>query len=62
MHVESSPKLPGYFNGTAIYIFTALVLSVLSKNLDLNLNDSESVMLLSGSSLQYCHTRSHVFK
>ena len=45
-------KLLKYFNGTAISTFISPALPVLFLNLDLNLNDSESVLSLSfGSSL-----------
>ena len=45
-------KLLTYFNGTANLAFIILSLLVLCKNIYLNLNDSESVTLLFGSSLQ----------
>lgn len=48
-------KLLRYFYGTTIFRFTAPLLSVLFKNLNLNLKDLESVMLSTGISLQYCH-------
>ena len=48
-------KLLRYFHGTTIFRFTAPLLSVLFKNLSLNLKDLESVMLSTGISLQYCH-------
>ena len=34
-----------YFNGTAISTFTVPALPVLTVNLDLNFNDSESIIL-----------------
>ena len=54
------PKLLQYFNGTAISGF-AIATLVLFVSLELNLNDSESVMLSLGSSLQYCHRLPDVF-
>lgn len=48
-------KLLRYFHGTTIFRFTVPLLSVLFKNLNLNLKDLESVMLSTGISLQYCH-------
>ena len=48
-------KLLRYFHGTTIFRFTAPLLSVLFKNLNLNLKDLESVMSSTGISLQYCH-------
>ena len=52
-------KLLEYFNGTAISTFAILTSLVLLVNLDLNLNDSQCVMLLLGSSLRYCHRQLH---
>ena len=48
MHFKTSPnsKSKLYFNGTAIFAFTILALLVSSKNFDLNLNDSGSVIAL----------------
>ena len=48
-------KLPRHFNETAISTFTISSLSVFYINLNLNLNNLESVMLSPGSCLQYCH-------
>ena len=45
-------KLLKYFNGTAIFAFIIPALLVLSKNFDLNLDDSESIIILFGSSLR----------
>ena len=45
-------KLLEYFNDTCISTFTVLALLVLFMNLDLDLNDSESVAVFFGSSLQ----------
>ena len=55
------PKLPKYFNGTAISTSTGTLSPVLYVNLNLNFNDLESVMLSSGFSLLYCHKRPDVF-
>ena len=44
-------KLLKYFNAAAIFGFTIPALLVLSKNFDLNLNDSDSVIALFGSCL-----------
>ena len=54
-------KLLKCFNGKTIFTFAILALLVLSVIPDLNLNDLESVMLSSGSSLQYCHKLADVF-
>ena len=51
-----------YFNGTTISTFTVPSLPVLFVNLNLNLNYSESLILLFGSPLQYCHKRPDVFE
>ena len=45
-------KLRKYFNEISIFTFIVSALLVLFKDLDLNLNDSESVIEVSGSSLQ----------
>ena len=45
-------KLRKYFNEISILTFIVSALLVLFKDLDLNLNDSESVIEVSGSSLQ----------
>ena len=55
-------KLLKYFNGTAIFAFIIPALLVLSQNFDLNLNGSDSVKTLFGSSLQYYHKRPNVFE
>lgn len=50
-----------YFNGPAISTFALSELSLLIVNLDLNLNDSESVMLPLRWYLRYCHRLPNVF-
>ena len=47
-------KLLRYSNGIATSTFTVSSVSVLFANLDLNLNDLDSVMLSFRSSQQYC--------
>ena len=47
------PKLLRYFNGTTASISTVPSLPILFANIDLNLNNLESAMLSSDSSLQY---------
>ena len=47
------PKLLRYFNGTTASISTVPSLPISFANIDLNLNNLESVMLSSDSSLQY---------
>ena len=47
-------NLLNYFNGTVIFSSIIPALLILSKNLDLSLSDSESVVLLFGSPLQNC--------
>ena len=59
--MKSSPKLLKYLKDTAISMFAIPALIVLSVTLDLNLNDLEFVISLSGSSLQYCHKLADVF-
>ena len=54
-------KVHKYFNGAAISTFALSKLSLLIVNLDLNLNDSESVMLSLRSYLRYCHRLPNVF-
>ena len=54
-------KLLKYFNGTAISAFIIPALLVLSKNLDLNFNDSEFVIVACGSSLQNWYKPPDVF-
>ena len=44
-----------YFNDTAISAFKISSSLILVKNLDLNLNELESVIGSSGSPSQYCH-------
>ena len=44
-------KLLKYFNAAAIFGFTIPALLALSKNFDLNLNDSDSVIASFGSCL-----------
>ena len=46
---------------TTIFTFAIPALLVLSVILNLNLNDLESVMLSSGTSLQYSHNLADVF-
>ena len=48
-------KLLKYFDGIGIPTFAGLIPSVLFKNLDLNLNELESVLLSSRPFVQYCH-------
>ena len=45
-------KLVKHFNDTDIIVFIIPALLILSKNFDLNLNDSDSVITLFGSSPQ----------
>ena len=54
-------KLLKYFNDTYISTFAVLPLLALLVNLDLNLNDSDFVMLSLGSSLWYCHRLPDIF-
>ena len=55
-------KLLSYFKDTAISAFIISALLVLSKNLDLNLNDSESVILRCVTSLQIWYNVQGVFE
>ena len=55
-------KLLKYFNGTAIFAFIIPALLVLSKNFDLNLDDSESIIILFGSSLRNWYKFPDVFE
>ena len=54
-------KLLKYFHGRAICTFTVPGLPVLFVSFDLNLNDSEFVILSFGSYLQCCHKLPLVF-
>ena len=55
-------KLFKYFNGTAISTFIVPTSLVLVKNLDLNLNDSESVTILFGPFLQNWYKLQYAFQ
>ena len=56
-------KLLKYLNGTAISTSSVLTSTgVLPVIFALNLNDSESTMVATGSSLQYCHKLPNVFE
>ena len=55
-------NFPRCFSGTTISTSTLQSWPLLLVKLDLNLNDSECVMLPSGSSPQYYHKRPDVFE
>ena len=55
-------KLLKQFNGIAVYMFKIPVLLVFFASIDLNLNDSEFVMLSLESSLWYYHRLPDVFE
>ena len=49
-------------NGAAIFAFYNASIISLCKNFDLNLNDSNSVVIFFGSSLQYSHKLPDIFE
>ena len=63
MHFKSSLKITyTYINGTSSFAFIILSLLALSKSFYLNLNDSESVILSFGPSLQNWYKLPVVFE